>query len=221
MMRKISTLIITIIILTQTVCSQNSEPYFGWDLTYESVLERNNVDRKEWIWKWLNFTYKDEFNSKFETPAKKWIAEWNGKPIISSILIDYPAFHAAEHTTMWFFRTIDKAYFWEFIDDSSSNLEKQDLDIKVYDKIYEQMSSWQQAVPPRAEDLPTDAPPGGVSFFTGYIGFLGLYEKGKSCQMLLTMEDFVICNSKECCTPECKTLKSGRLLVAIEPVISK
>ena len=208
-MIKISTLIIAAVFFTQSFCAQSAKPYFGWDLTYESVLEKNNVDRNEWIWKWLNFTYKDGFNGKFETPAKKWISEWKGEPIISSVLIDFPAFHATEHYTVWLFRTKNNAYHWEYIDEGNPHFDKKDLDLKDYDKIFEQISVWEQNKPQKPEEThPDDLP--------GYIGFLSSYEKGKSREMLLTREDFIICENKEC-----DKKKSGRLLDVYVSLIAK
>ena len=206
-MIKIKTLIIAVIILSQTVWAQNTKPYFGWDLSYESVLEKNKVDRREGIWKWLKFTYKKDYDPDYETPAKKWISEWKGEPIISSVVIDYPAFHAAEHTTMWFFRTKDKAYYWEYIDESSPQLKKIELKPEVYDKIYQQMSSWEQYKPLKPKEThPDDLP--------GFIGFLSSYEKDKSRQILLTRQDFMICETKDC-----DKRKLGRIFVALEPIL--
>lgn len=218
-MLRIITLITAVAILVQPICAQKSDRSLGWDLTYKSVLERNNVARSNWIWDWLNSGYQEE--TRNQTPAQKWIAEWRGKPIVSSILIEYPAFHAGEHVTEWFVRTENHAYYWRIVEDPNPKKEKQDLNVKVYDDLFRQASSWEQAVPLKAEDLSSDAPPDAVGFLTGYIGFLSLYEKGKSSQMLLTFEDFITCSSKECCTPECKTLKSGRLLSALEPIYLK
>ena len=45
----------------------------GWDFTYKSVLERNNVDKGELIWTWL---------ARYKSPAEKWFAGWQGKPIV-------------------------------------------------------------------------------------------------------------------------------------------
>jgi hypothetical protein len=165
------------------------------------VLERNNIGRSEWIRKWLG--------SGYQPPAKKWIAGWRGEPIVSSILLEYPAFHAGEHTTMWFVRTKDNAYYWQSVEDAESDDEKKVLKPRVYDNLFVLVSSWQQTNPLKVEDTPT----GGIP---GYIGFLNLYERGKSRQMLLSQEDFVICDTKEC-----KTWKPGRLSHALEPILLK
>jgi hypothetical protein len=149
-MLRIATLIITVAILFQPGCTresnrssewvQASNTTFGWDLTYVSLLEKNNVDRSDWIWKWLN--------SEYQAPAQKWISEWQGEPIISSILIEYAAFsHAGEHTTMWLIRTKDRAYFWEEIENANFSKKKKELNPQVYDDLYKQVSSWQQAKP--------------------------------------------------------------------------
>lgn len=199
MQKSLISFLILIAILIQPGRAQELNPSLGWDLTYTSVLEKNNVARSEFIWKWLNFSYQGP-DSGWQTPAKKWIAEWQGEPIVSSVLIDYPAFHAAEHDTHWLVRTKNNAYYWQIIDDGTPKVFKLDLPLQAYDDLFREASSWQQAVPSKAEDLPPQALP-------GYIGFLSLYEKGKSRQMLLTLEDFMGCVSKEC-----KTKEVGRVL---------
>lgn len=198
---KITSLIIAVVLLGQPVGAQNSTPSLGWDLTYSSVLERNNVGSGEWIRQWLA--------SGYQAPAGKWISGWRGEPIVSSILIECPAFHAGEHTTMWFVRTKNRAYYWQSVEGQEAHDEKKVLRPRVYDGLFMRASSWQQAKPLRAEDTPT----GGVP---GYIGFLSLYDRGESRQMLLSQEDFVICDTKEC-----KTWKPGRLAFALKPVILK
>src|SRR5437868_5747906 len=44
---------------------------FDWDLTYTSVLEKNNVSRKEFLWEWRKFGYQGPYTRK-EPPAQKW-----------------------------------------------------------------------------------------------------------------------------------------------------
>lgn len=206
---KLQTLIIVALVLTQSACAQETKPYFGWDLSYESVLEKNNVGRDEFIWKWLKRTPTNEYDPNYETPAKKWISEWKGDPIISSVLIDYPAFHAGEHTTMWFFRTKDKAYYWEFIDAGKPVSKKEELKPEVYDKIVKQISAWEQYKPLKAEELPEQV-------FPGYMGFLSIFDKNNSRQMLLTFQDFSGCEKRDC-----DKKQPGRLFMAVEPVLSR
>lgn len=212
-MLRFITLIIAVALFIQPSCNQESSPApswnqatnlpLGWDLTYTSVLEKNNVDRRDWLWKWLN--------SDYQAPAKKWISEWQGEPIISSILVEYAAFsHAGEHTTIWLFRTQDRAYCWEETENVNFSNKKKELNPQIYDELFSRAAFWQQANPPKTEDLPPQALP-------GYIGFLSLYEKGKSRQMLLTIEDFIGCASKEC-SAQSKPLKPGRLFHALMPV---
>jgi len=201
MMIKITNLIIAAVLLCLPVFAQESNRPLGWDLTYSSVLETNKIGSNEWIQKWLA--------SDYQSPAKKWISERQGEPIVSSILIEYPAFHAGEHTTMWLFRTKNRAYYWQTVEGEESNDVKKDLKSQVYDNLLTLVSSWQQAKPVKPENTPT----GGIP---GYIGFLSLYDKGKSRQMLLSQEDFVICDTKEC-----KSWKVGRLMLALKPVLLK
>jgi hypothetical protein len=198
---RITSLIITVAILSQPVCAQKSSLSLGWDLTYSSVLERNNVGRGEWIWKWLGPDY--------QSPVGKLISEWRGEPIVSSVLIEFPAFHAGEHTTAWFVRTKDHAYYWEFLEGKPPDPAKEALKPQLYDKLFATASAWQQGKPLRVEDTPT----GGIP---GYIGFLSLYRQGESRQMLLNLEDFFICETKDC-----ESRKPGRLALALEPVMKE
>src|SRR5687767_747288 len=113
MRSRITNLLIAVAILCQPIYAQKSGISEGWDLTYYSVLEKNNVNRREWIWKWLG--------PKYESPAKKLISEWQGEPIVSSILIEFPAPHAGEHIGAWFVRTKDHAYCWDFVEGKLSD----------------------------------------------------------------------------------------------------
>ena len=84
-MRQILRIIIATMLVSVSIGAQER----SWDLSYESGLERNNVEKSEWIWTWLKTT---------KSPAVNWISEWKGKSIVSSILIEHPAFHAADRT---------------------------------------------------------------------------------------------------------------------------
>ncbi len=172
-----------------------------WDLTYKSVLERNNVAKTEWIWPWL---------AGYKTPAEKWVTGWQGKPIVSSVMLEHPNFHAAEHTTIWLIRTQDEAFYWEFVEGSKNIGYEEPISTQLYDAFYKDASSWQQLPPKPASELPDQALP-------GYMGFLSLYGADGSRQMLLTMDDFMICLDKSC-TPG-KSLKPGRLMAALSPIV--
>ncbi len=197
-MIKIPNLIFAFILLSLPIFAQESNRQFGWDLTYSSVLETNKIGSRAWIRKWLA--------SDYQAPAKKWISEWQGEPITSSILIEYASFaHAGEHTTMWLFRTKDHAYYWQDIEDTKFSDIKKDLKLEVYDKLLTQISSWRQAKPNQPKQ-PQSIP--------GYLGFLSIYDKDKSRQMLLSEEDFLICKTKKC-----NGVNLGRLMLALRPVL--
>ncbi len=194
---KITNLIIAIVLLCLPVFAQESNRPLGWDLTYSSVLKANKIGSKDWIWKWLAKDY--------QSPAKKWISDWQGEPMVSSVLIEYASFaHAGEHSTMWLIRTKDHAYYWEKIEDTKFDIKKK-LKPKVYDNLFTTASFWQQAKPAKSK-APQSIP--------GYLGFISLYDKDKSRQMLLSEEDFLICKTKKC-----KGVKAGRLLLALRPVL--
>jgi hypothetical protein len=197
MIIKITNLIVALVLLCLPAFAQESNQLLGWDLTYSSILESNKVGCNEWIRKWLA--------SDYQSPAKKWVSERQGEPIVSSVLIEYPAFHAGEHTTMWLFRTKDKAYFWQDIEKLKFSDIKKELRLQIYDDLLSQVSFWQQAKPVKPK-TPESIP--------GYIGFLSLYDKDKSRQILLTQQDFI-----GCATEACKAPKLGRLMLALKPII--
>ena len=169
----------------------------GWDLTYKTLLTRNNIAPDEWIWKWLGPNY--------ESPVKPLIASWKHEPIESAVLIEMPAPHAGEHVTMWFVRTKTKGYYFDQVEQEEKPPHKttEALDPQAYDKFFSVVSSWEQGKPVKPENTPN----GGVP---GYDGILSLYNRGTSRQMLLTIEDFAICNDKMC-----NDWKPGRLTQAM------
>lgn len=199
MITKLTNLIIATVLFCPLIFAQESNRPFGWDLTYSTILKANKIGPKALIRKWLA--------SGYQSPAKNWISEWQGEPILSSILIEHPAFHAGEHTTMWLFRTKDHAYYWQDIENLKFSDIKKDLKPEAYDKLLTTVSSWKQAKPSKST-VPQSIP--------GYLGVLSLYNNGKSRQMLLTDEDFTTCKTKKC-----KSMKAGRLMRALSPVIPR
>lgn len=198
-MLTIPRILLVVILIGLPIGAQEKRASFGWDLTYKSVLDRNNVAKSEWIWGWL---------AHYKSPAENWVSGWEGKPIISSILIEYPAFHAAEHTTMWLIRTDDEAFYWESIEGNHADNEEP-IALTVYDTVYKEASSWQQLPPKTAKELPEQVVP-------GYLGFLSYHGPSGSKQMLLTFDDFATCLEKNCLPGKGKL---GRLMAALEPIL--
>jgi hypothetical protein len=194
---RIITALLTTTLLSVVITAQRAE----WDLSYDSLLVRNNVAKNEWIWTWLGRT---------KSPAPDWVANWKGKPIVSSILIEYPAFHAAERTTTWLIRTEDQAFYWEEVEGTKWGRKEEPISLEIYDDIYRQVASSQQLVPKSANELPAEALP-------GFIGFLSRSGADGSRQMLLTIEDFVVCLDTACVPG--RGLKSGRVMAALEPIL--
>jgi len=184
----------------QPAWAQNRTTTLGWDLTYRSVLAKNKVGKKEWIRKWLA--------EERQTPATIWVSQWEKKSIFSAILIEFPAFHAAERTTMLFVRTKTGAHYWDAVQSTPPHLNNRDLNPEIYDNFFKFASSWHQNKSLSQKDIPKDAIP-------GFMGILSVYEGGKSRQMLLTMEDFISLESKD------DKDKRGRLMCALAPVLNK
>jgi len=183
MMKRIL-LVSLLIIAPKVTCAQESETAtLRWDLTYMSVLSGNKVGPDAWVRKWLGPNY--------ESPIKQAISTWKHGPIESAILIEFPAFHAGEHITLWFVRTSNKAYYIEVVEDDPPRRTQEAVKTRDYDRFLAVILPWRQAQPRKPERVPDN----GVA---GYIGFLSVYDRSKSRQMLLTMEDFVICHTKKC-----------------------
>jgi hypothetical protein len=198
---KLARSLIVLLIVVYPIWTQE-QATLGWDLTYKSLLEQNKVEKNNWIWGWL---------AHYRSPAEKWITNWKGKPIVSSILIENPAFHAAEHQTMWFVRTKDEAFYWESTEGHETDESEEPISTQIYDNFYKEASSWQQLSPKSAAELPDQVLP-------GYMAFLSVYGSNGSKQMLLTMEDFVICLNKSC-LPGPENMKEGRLMAALGPIL--
>ncbi|MBC8029034.1 MAG: hypothetical protein H7Z16_02900 [Pyrinomonadaceae bacterium] len=191
-------LIALLIITPKVICAQKPDILpLGWDLTYKSVLNANHVGPDNWVWKWLG--------PQYESPIRKLISTWNHEAIESSILLEFPAPHAAEHITMWFVRTKSQAYYIELVEeeDDPPHKTKEALKTPEYDRFFGVTSRWQQATPVKPENTPENAIP-------GYSGFLSFYDRSNSRQMLLVSEDFVICDTKKC-----DSFKPGRLAQAL------
>lgn len=199
-MQRIAKALVFLVLLSPMVRAHETSA-FGWDLTYRSVLERNNVAKTEWIWRWLN---------DYTTPAETWIANRGPEPIVSSILIEYPAFHAGEHTTMWFFRTADGAHYWESVRGQKHRSEKP-LKPEAYDTLFRCVSAWAQLAPKSPAELPKNTLP-------GYFGFLSTFDMKGSRQMLLTVEDFLCVDPKLRCEIGKGNGLAGRLMEALLPI---
>lgn len=190
--------------VSATACAQKATAEtLGWDLSYSSVLDANGVGPDEWIRKWLG--------PSDQSAAKGWVLGWNREPIESAVLLEFPASHAGERIVMWLVRTNSQAYYYERAegsalhkDDKPPHETQEALDVQAYDKFFSVVSTWQQ----RKRVQPQDTPVGGVP---GYSGFLSLYNSGNSRQMLLTIEDWAICDTKKC-----DSWKAGRLMEALK-----
>ncbi|MFY9621250.1 MAG: hypothetical protein WAQ99_15655 [Pyrinomonadaceae bacterium] len=179
-------ILVAVLMISSSVASaqQASSLPLGWDLSYSFLLDANGVGQDEWLRKWVGPSY--------QSPAKKWITDWNKEPIRSCVLLEFPAPHAGERIIMWLVRTDNQAYYYEraegnplYPDDKPPREAKEALDSQAYDKFFDTVSSWQQL--PRVK--PEDTPKGAI---TGYQALLSLYSAANSRQLLLTNQDFAI-----------------------------
>ena len=164
----------------------------GWDLTYEAVLRRSGLCPGD--------PFCEMVAKKPQRPVVKHVAEWQGEPIISSLLYELPDGHAGFRAT-WMVRTKDHAYVLH--PGESVTVDKQPVPASNYDRMFEEMACWRQ-----------DEPRNRAFAEKGYIGFLSLFKEGRSRQMLLTNNDLFEGNTD----PD--EGKPGRFFKALEPLRS-
>ncbi len=200
-------ILVFLVVLNQLVVAQASGSKLSCDLSYKSVMEENKIDKIDWVRRWFA-TYN-------KPPAKKWIGVWKGEPLVSWVLIEHPNFHAAERTTLWLARTKSRAVYWESVQVDYHSVEqiekrtqRKEIKLDVYDKVFSLASSWKQAETLKPK-LPID------DFSPEFWGVATVFD-GKECrQLLLGLDDFMSCETKECHKP----LKSGKIMKALEPIL--
>jgi hypothetical protein len=171
----------------------NQSP-LGWDLTYMSLLKKIGLCP--------GYPICEEW-AKPAPPIQKYVAQWQGDPIVSSFEIELPDGHA-DMSSMWFIRTKDQAYYRVFYPLHEDNAEdKYPLPAQEYDRAFEAMACWQQTKPPTT-----------TFGEEGYIGFMSLYKEGKSRQMLLAYEDLYVKDK------DSDKEKPGRLPLVMKPLVT-
>ena len=144
----------------------------GWDLSYATVMAGEKPADVAWLRNWVQ--------SEGVNTASKFVEGWKGDPIVSSVLIEVPALHAGELLQYWLVRTKEAAYLRVYAKKQQRGVAN--VTTTKYDALYDQISSWKQSPP-----FPGGAEPGVTP---GYLGFVNLYDHGKSHQFLLSMGDF-------------------------------
>ena len=148
----------------------------GWDLTYMPLLRNSGVCPGQ--------LYCEFASQKPQPPVNKYLSEWQGGPLVSSMLIELPDGHAAMQA-LWLIRTKEKAYWGYFHPDHIKRFDMQPLPTQDYDRAFETMKCWQQQNPANRKFFE------GRGDGDGYVGFLSLYEDGKSRQMLVSSSDLL------------------------------
>ena len=173
----------------------------GWDLTYLPLLRSSGVCPGD--------PYCEMAAGKPQPPVDKHFSEWQGDPVVSSILIELPDGHA-DMAAVWLIRTKEHAYWWGFHPQRANHLGKRPIPTQEYDHALEEMACWRQDEPSKR------------GFFDGrgegYIGYLSLYQEGRSRQMLLTSKDLFLSWPEGSETPDEATW--GRLWRALKPLYS-
>jgi hypothetical protein len=172
----------------------------GWDLTYSSVMQRNNVKNSEFSWLYPEETY--------ESPVASLLKKWDGAPIVASILIEFPIGHGSGHGVLWLART-NMSAFYHFISVGPPNFRrlKEEINTTEFDDILRTVGTWQQlSRKSRANSVL------GVTYY----GFLSVYDGQTSRQILLTMDDLILTDDQGS-----NLDKPGRVLLIVKPFLDK
>lgn len=182
----------------------NGSKPLGWDLSYTSLLEKNKVSRDEFLWKWLAKSPR--------SPVEDILLKWKDEPIISSILMEKAGVQGQERVTLWLVRTQGKVYLKGFVNGKPSKPLGYEIRLRLYDDTFKKIIALPQSEPLRRKRTTR----GGTS---GYAGFLSLYDRGESGQILLTLEDFY--SAGELKAEKFRDeLGEGRLRKIFEPLLS-
>lgn len=200
-MFNLAKIVLLVFLFGSSGIGQARSPAFEWDLSYEKLLKENSVGSTELIRLWLR---------KSPSPAGAWLAEINLPDVRSAVLIEFPAFHAGERTTILLFRTETEAFNWEFVEGGNWGRGEEPVKTNTFDSLLAEVAGWKQLRPKNSEELPKHTWP-------GYMGFLSYFDGKRSSQMLLTMDDFALCTRTTCPTGEAYL---GRLLKALGPTLT-
>jgi hypothetical protein len=170
----------------------------GWDLSYQSLLAKNQVRSDEWLATWLT--------SHRKVPIEEVLRTWKDQPVVASALVEFAHPHARDFLAYWFLRTQDAAYYWVFLGGRSEGKSAVPFEPRLLDELLAAASLWRQR-PPLPDNMSPNAAP-------GYFGFLSTYDHGTPRQILLTYEDLIAPRD-----PEWKQVERGRVMRMLEPII--
>lgn len=186
MQKVIFSFIVSLFICTASIAQQTDlTQTLGWDLTYASVLDRNDISPDEFIRRWLR--------ENKDSAVKTLLENWQDESVISVIFADYPAFHAGERIEELFVRTKTRIFYRSFAKGKFSG-SKEPIDLKQYETALQKLFAWEQ-MPITLDEMPATrekTEEDKREWGKGFIGFLNLYEQGKSKQLLLSFKDFMV-----------------------------
>jgi hypothetical protein len=172
----------------------------GWDLTYETVLKKNNVVSSEVVLM--------QPGGSYQSPVLSLLENWKGGTIISSILVEFPAEHGSAHGVLWLIRTDESTYYRLMFTGMPFQDVEGELEPVVFADILNSVMSWHQYR--RKED------PSSFPLAEDYWGFLSIYDGKLSRQLLLTSEDFVLSEGDSA-----SANKPGRVAHILVPFVEK
>ena len=177
--------------------SDGPQKLFGWDLTYKSILEKNNEENLKILSAFIK-SWKD-------LPLKHILDTWEKGAITSSILLEQPAFHAGEQLAFWFVETDSEAYLWRFVEGKVRE-DCTSIDHKAYISLIQAISKWEQ-LPPSHNQMPPEMRP-------QYFAFLSIYDGYRSKQILLSLEEFYNIQNRDI-----ENSKHGRVIEVFKPLL--
>lgn len=182
---KFTVIVILSICIIGTSCTSLKANEIRWDLSYKSILNKNN-EYDKWLWNWLgHYTEGRKNPDEYTSPISDALGSWKSGKIISSFLIEGPAFHAGEHHTLWAVETQSKIHLFSFIEDKYDPISNK-LTKTQYKYLLQKLNHWPERQPSIHKEFDWE-----IGCYPGYFAFVSVYSQGLSRQYKVTYNDYL------------------------------
>ena len=178
-------LVVLLLIIFIFGCAHSGVKQIDWDLTYHSMLDKNSAEDK-WLWEWLGHYTTGERNPEdYCSPISKMLMEWNKGHIVSSFLIEGPAFHAGEHHSLWAVETKDTILLYSIIEDSFDTVCEK-LTREKYYMLLSTLVDWEQGPVQLHKEFYWS-----TGSYPGYFAFVSVYAQGRTRQIKIPYDEYM------------------------------
>ena len=180
--------IVLLLICTPLQAAKPDNP-FSWDLSYQKIFAKSQVAKNDTMRIFFRETARARKGKLVRAglPASL-LKEMKKQNIKTAILVDYQAFwFSGKRMVSLYIETADRIYVDLYETKARKKVRRRILERKRWIVLDRFFAKLKQETPTFEHDL--SAPKGYT--FSGYIGAVSQYRKGKISQMLLTPEDML------------------------------